>query len=653
MSHVKYRPDIDGLRAIAVLAVLIYHAGFKFLPGGFMGVDIFFVISGYLITSFIVADIKDRTFSMVGFWERRARRILPPLFAVVAATLIAGWFIFLPFDYVQLAKEMASQAAFGSNILFMMQGGYFADSDQFKALLHTWSLAVEEQFYLFFPIGMALFARFVSKKFFYLLLPAAVISFVLCVIVVGISDRIAFYSLPFRGWELLAGAIVAVSQSPTALKASLREILSALGLIMIAAALLFYRTSIAFPGYVGLLPVIGTALIIWGNGAGMTATGKALAIKPMVAVGLISYSLYLWHWPILVYARYIPIYEFNAGIALACIAAAFVLSILTWRYVEQPIRKKQIFPTRKNISLFSLVGLLIMAGLGAVIIIGKGLPQRFDDAVIAYASGKQDENPHREECDQPNLSAIEQSKVCQTNPSAGKPTFIMWGDSIGDAIAPAFYSLSQKEGRNGYVVTGHGCVPILEAKAPRSFNGFDCTKSNKAIFDLIIREKIKTLYLIGSWGNWLRPEQITFPDNDAWYNADKDRFNNITMAALQRMIDKLQEEGVKVYVVINPPPTPAPIDPPRQLALESRFGVTSGKAFTPIENYLSNRKDGIDTFRSLSGDADVTYIDPKPYLCDTEKCPLGRDGRSLYFNPGHLTAYGAHSLEPLIRPFFD
>lgn len=649
MSAIKYRPDIDGLRAVAVLSVLIYHAGFSFLPGGFMGVDIFFVISGFLITSFIVRDIEAGNFSMVGFWERRARRILPPLFAVVTATLIAGTIIFLPADFIQLGKEMASQAAFGSNILFMMQGGYFDDGDGFKALLHTWSLAVEEQFYLFYPIGMALFARFISKKFFYIVLPVAVLSFILCIVATEMSQRLAFYALPFRGWELLAGAMVAIAPVMPG-KNWMREGVAFIGVALMAAALLCYTTAYAFPGWFTLLPVIGACLVIWTGGG--TWTGKMLSLKPMVAVGLISYSLYLWHWPILVYARYIPTYEFTTAVALGCMAVAVVLSILTWRFVEQPVRHKKIFPTRKGIFLFSLAGLLGMAVIGGAIILSKGVPQRFDDAVIAYANGKFDENPHRGECDQPDMEDIQNGTICQTNEKAGKPNFILWGDSMADAIAPAFYGLSEKYNRNGYIMTGHGCAPILEAKAPRSFKGFDCTASNSAVFDLIERENINIVYLAASWGNWLRPGQMTFPGDQNWYNAGKDRFDNITMAALQRTIDRLQGNGVKVYVLMNPPPTPPMIDPPRQLALETHYGIVETKAFTPMDYYDSNREDGVVTFRRLSGDKTVTYIDPKPVMCDVERCPMGHDGRSLFFNPGHLSAYGAHRLEPLLDRYF-
>lgn len=648
MSQLPYRPDIDGLRALAVLAVLIYHAGFSFLPGGFMGVDIFFVISGFLITSFIVRDIKDGTFSMVGFWERRARRILPPLFVVVVATLAAGAFIFLPFDFAQLGKEMASQAVFGSNILFMFQGGYFADGDGFKALLHTWSLAVEEQFYLFYPIGMALFARFVSRNFFYIILPAAILSLVLCLCVSHYSDRVAFYALPFRGWELLAGALVAIAP---AMRPSLRNIAAFVGVGCILWSLFFYHPPMPFPGWPTLFPVIGASLLIWSGGG--TLAGKILSLKPMVAIGLISYSLYLWHWPLLVYARYLPIYEVTPLIGYVCMALAFVLSYLTWKFVEQPVRKKQILHTRESIFLVSLAGLAVMAAIGGAIIATKGFPQRFDDSVLSYANGKFDGNPHRDECDQPEIADIEQGKACQTNPGAGIPTFVVWGDSMADAIAPAFYGLSEKTGKNGYILTGHGCPPILGAKSPRSFKGFDCTKFNDAVYDLMVRENIKTIFIVGSWGNWLRPGQITFAGDTSWYRAEDDRFNNITMAALQRTIEQLQKLGVSVRIVKNPPPTPLPIDPPRQLALENHYGIINSRAFTSTDYYDANRKDGIMTFRELSGDEGVAYIDPKPYLCNADRCAMGRDGKSLYFNPGHLSAYAARELEPMIRPFFD
>jgi peptidoglycan/LPS O-acetylase OafA/YrhL len=211
--NIKYRPEVDGLRAIAVCAVLLFHAEFSAVPGGFMGVDIFFVISGFLITSIIIKDLKNDTFSFWAFWERRFRRILPPLFLVIAFTLIAAYFIFLTIDFTEFGKQLMAQSLFSSNLLFAKQGGYFDSTNDLKPLLHTWSLAVEEQFYLFFPIAMYIIGKFFNKRYAPFFIAGTLISLVLSLVYVSISQRYAFYLLPFRGWELLAGSLIAVSPS--------------------------------------------------------------------------------------------------------------------------------------------------------------------------------------------------------------------------------------------------------------------------------------------------------------------------------------------------------------------------------------------------------------------------------------------------------
>lgn len=648
MSQIPYRPEIDGLRAVAVLSVLIYHAGFGFLPGGFMGVDIFFVLSGFLITSFIVQDIRAGKFSMVAFWERRARRILPPLFLVVGATLAAGSVLFLSIDYVQLGKEIASQAAFGSNILFMMQGGYFDDGDKFKALLHTWSLSVEEQFYLFYPIGLALFARFFGPKFFWLILCLGILSFALCIFAAGISPRLAFYALPFRGWELLAGALLAVVTVP-AHSRWIREGLSIAGLGMIAAALLFYQPSFVFPGWFTVLPVVGAALIIYANLAGKTAVGSALSWKPMVGVGLISYSLYLWHWPVLIFARYVPVIEPGMIVSLACMTVSFVLAYLTWRYVEQPVRTRRCLATRKSMFLFSAAGLLSMAIAGAAIVYTKGMPFRFSEEVSTYADARWDENPHRYECDQPALDAIGRSVICQTNEGAGAPGFILWGDSFADAIAPAFYKASIEHKQNGYVVTGHGCPPIIGAEIPMPMRTFDCAKSNRSVLDLVTREKIKTVYLVGNWASYLSDGALNFSEQ-AWMKEPVySRFERKEFAGLERTIDLIRAAGAQYIYVVYDVPYPS-FDPPRALAQAVQFGME--EPTVPVSNYHADLERTIAGYRKQSRDGGVQYLEPESYLCDEVRCIVAHNGRSLYFNPGHLSAYGAELVAPMLERSF-
>jgi len=358
----RYRPEIDGLRAVAVLAVLFCHAGFGF-SGGYVGVDVFFVISGYLITALLLRDLENSRFSMIDFWERRVRRIFPALSVVVLATILAGGVFLFSIDYQRLGQSLVTLTAIASNFYFWFNGGYFNGRDQEKAFLHTWSLSVEEQFYLFFPIGLFLLYRFLPHRrremnLFLVLSLVTLAGLILAALIIrGGMLVAAYFLLPTRAWEMLLGSLLAALPAgyfPT--HRLIREGASWLGLGMIAAAAIFYTSETKFPGFAALPPCLGTALLIWGNASTATSgtvCGKILATRPFVAVGLISYSLYLWHWPLYAYARYLS--WDGLGVKIILFGLSFVLAALSWKYVESPVRTKRIFGSRR--SLFSFFAL--------------------------------------------------------------------------------------------------------------------------------------------------------------------------------------------------------------------------------------------------------------------------------------------------------
>lgn len=639
MAHIQYRAEIDGLRAVAVVSVLFYHAEFASLPGGFMGVDIFFVISGFLITSFIIKDLSAGTFSFSHFWERRARRILPPLFVVMAGTLLAGWMVLLHIDFRELGNEMASQSLFSSNLLFTKQGGYFDRASELKPLLHTWSLAVEEQFYLFFPLFLFLISRYLKPALSLVLWSGTVLSLLLALVCVGISQRYAFYLLPFRGWELLAGALIAVGAVPNRASASTKEAVSFAGLALLAASLFFYDKSFLFPGYVALLPVVGTAAIIWANTGHLTQVGKWLSWRPITAIGLISYSLYLWHWPVLVLSRYVamPYAEFNWWMRLVCIAACVLLAIATWYFVEQPVRKKTILKSTRAIYLTSFAGLALMGASGLMLVYSNGMPQRFDARIASYAGGIDDINPDRDRCDQPSVERILADDVCQTNAHVGAASFALWGDSHGDAIAPAFVDASARAGVNGYILTARGCPPILGTENDDVVYRYTCEKQNDAFFDLIVRQQIKRVYLVAYWSSVLRDGGKIVQAGGNWYAAYKANYENWKMAGLARTIDKLRKHGVEVFVMVDVPT--GKIDPPRMLAMQEFDGLHD-KYGLSLAHYRESLENGIYAFRKMYGDG-VTFIDPGTLLCNGISCRTEAEGHSLYHDKTHLSAFGA------------
>jgi peptidoglycan/LPS O-acetylase OafA/YrhL len=342
LSHPKYRPEIDGLRAIAVLPVILFHAGFETFSGGFVGVDVFFVISGYLITTIILAELEQGKFSIVNFYERRARRILPALFLVMLVCIPFAWFWLVPSDMKDFSQSLVAVSVFASNILFWLESGYFDTSAELKPLLHTWSLAVEEQYYVLFPLFLMLFWR-LGKR--WILVPLGLV-FVASLSVAEwaayAKPSAAFYLLPTRGWELLIGAFAAFYLSKVSRKEfskGVSEFCGWLGVTLILYAVFAYSKTTQFPGLYALVPTLGTVLVIL-FATQQTTVAKFVGNRAFVGVGLISYSAYLWHQPLFAFARQRSLTEPSHTVFLVLSVLALVLAYFSWRYVEAPFRSK-------------------------------------------------------------------------------------------------------------------------------------------------------------------------------------------------------------------------------------------------------------------------------------------------------------------------
>ena len=340
----QYRPEIDGLRALAVLPVILFHAGFQVFAGGYIGVDVFFVISGYLITSILLADIEGGEFSLAKFYERRARRILPALIFVLLACIPFAWAWMLPGQLQDFSAALLAVSLFGSNIWFWQHSGYFDSAAEENPLLHTWSLAVEEQYYLLFPIFLLLAWRFGRGKLVWLMLALALLSLLLSEWGWRNAPSANFYLAPSRAWELLAGSITAYWVRNYGLRES--NALSAVGLMGILIPIFFYDHTLPFPGLLALPPVIGTALICLSAGP-TTITARVLSLRWLVAIGLISYSAYLWHQPLFAFAR-IKLVDPSMLVMSTLSIVALVMAYLSWRFVEQPFRANSGLVTRQS-----------------------------------------------------------------------------------------------------------------------------------------------------------------------------------------------------------------------------------------------------------------------------------------------------------------
>ena len=486
----RYRPDIDGLRAIAVILVVNFHGFPDALPGGFIGVDIFFVISGFLITGIIARELAGKRFSLAGFYIRRIRRIFPALIVVLLTVLLLGWFWMLPHAYAQLSSDVFASAAFAANIALMLQSGYFDIESARKPLLHLWSLGIEEQFYLAWPLILMLAVRW-RLRLLSVAGAIALASFVFNVVLIG-HDPVATFYLPFsRAWELLAGAALAltwtrVDQSGIA---SNWRAGAGLALIVIAAALLNVHR--AFPGWWALLPVAGSALLLSAPASWVNRT--LLSWPPMVWTGLISYPLYLWHWPLLVMfaiVRFEPLTLVDRELILLASAA---LSWGTYRFIEKPLR----FGGRRELKAVSLgVAMAAVACAGVVVYIGRGFDFRLPAEIRAMADVPEQTAQWRVgKC---LIDLSHQSNFAEECVERNRrPLLLLWGDSTAGALMPGLLKAQQTRDFGLAQLTASSCVPILDVDIAVTPN---CRASNDRVLAMAIKLKPEVILLHGTWG---------------------------------------------------------------------------------------------------------------------------------------------------------
>ena len=467
---IKYRGEIDGLRAIAVFSVIIYHAkfffnlnneNFQFFSGGFFGVDIFFVISGFLITNFILSKIEDKKFSYLNFYERRLRRLLPALFFILLVSILAGWFLMMPHQFEKLSGSILSLLFFLSNYWFFLEGSYLEGASELKPLLHTWSLSVEEQFYIIFPIFLFYLSK-IRKSF-----PVftILILFSLIVSVYGSFkfENANFYFIFSRVWELLIGSIAAQIKLSNFKNINFKTqgLLSTLGLLMIVFSLFFFDDSIKHPSFLTLIPVVGTSLILLFYNESFFLL-KILKNKIFIFFGLISYSLYLWHFPILAFNK-IKSGHLSFQDKLDSIILAIFLSVITYYIIEKPFRNFKIINSKTFLSLLSIFFILIFS-VSTYVYTTKGAPKRFTkeirDIITFNYSFKEDYLEGKCFIDTRNLDKSNPFKYCKSSNDQNKKNVYLWGDSLAAHLIPGM-----KETFNEFNLifrTAATCLPILE-----------------------------------------------------------------------------------------------------------------------------------------------------------------------------------------------
>jgi peptidoglycan/LPS O-acetylase OafA/YrhL len=485
----RYRPDIDGLRAIAVLLVVCFHAFPEAMPGGFIGVDIFFVISGFLITGIIVRQLDQLRFSLLGFYVRRIRRIFPALIVVLGVTLVLGWLWMLPTAYAQLSADVFASAAFVSNIALLLQSGYFDIESGKKPLLHLWSLGIEEQFYLFWPLILMLAARLRVS----ILAVASVIgvaSFVLNVALIG-SDPVATFYLPLtRAWELLAGAALACGWSQLRQTGAASNLRAAIGLLLIAIAAGVLDSKSAFPGWWAILPVAGAALLLSAPAA--WGCRHLLSSPAMVRIGLISYPLYLWHWPLLVFFAIIKFAPLTLLERVLIVGLSFALAWLTYRFVEIPFRFGR--PSRLRIAGLCS-GMALVALAGGVIVQGRGFDFRLPPEIREMTDVRTDSSKWRfHQCLLDLSHEMSFADSC-VDPNR-RPLILIWGDSTAGALLPGLRKAQETRDFGIAQFTSSSCIPALNTDVAGVPN---CRAINDKVLALARQIKPDIVLLHSTW----------------------------------------------------------------------------------------------------------------------------------------------------------
>ena len=493
----KYRAEIDGLRALAVLPVIFFHAGFEFFKGGFVGVDIFFVISGYLITTIIISEMAEDNFSIVNFYERRARRILPALFFVMAACLPFAWLWFLPSDLKDFGQSLVTVSIFSSNILFWIEGGYFGTATELKPFIHTWSLAVEEQYYILFPIFLMLTWKLGIKWILILLSIIFLISLGAAEWGAYNSPSGAFFLLPTRGWEILVGVFAAFYLNyNTHLKShTINQVLSLLGFGMISYSIIAFNETTPFPSLYTLIPTIGTGLLIL-YAVPKTYAHKLLSMKFIVGIGLISYSTYLWHQPLLAFTKYRVLGEpSDLNLIILC-AASLVIAWFSWKFVEMPFRSKTKV-SRRSIFKFALIFILFFSVTGLWLHNNNG-------ALEYYSKEKQKILVNFINPSAYVIKRHKQIRLAEFSKSNDKKDILIIGDSHSEDLVNAVFEAglnNDMEFSSYYISVGCG-VLFVRDKKDREATNLNCQREDGSFLnnDLQIQMSLADeVWIISSW----------------------------------------------------------------------------------------------------------------------------------------------------------
>jgi peptidoglycan/LPS O-acetylase OafA/YrhL len=619
MRGMKYRSDIDGLRAVAILPVVAYHAGIALVPGGFVGVDVFFVISGYLICRLINDEIKDGSFTVAAFYKRRAMRLFPALFAMLLATSVLAYLYLLPIELKEFSDSMIAAVTYVSNIFFALTTGYFDAPAETKPLLHTWSLSVEEQFYIVCPLFMLACHRFCPRRLNALIAIGVLLSFAAAVLAYTRNPTFAFFLTPFRAWELLLGALIGLRFFPAPATSDFKSVIGGSGLALVLFAVFGFSRDTPLP-LATATACVGTALIIHSSENGISVVGRLLSWRPMVFIGLISYSLYLWHWPIMVFHRSDGFLFVQASITakLGLIAVSIGVAYLSWKFVEMPFRTRTKTVSVRLALGGALASMAVVGALGATALALGGAPYRFPQSIVtigsylgynpaaAFRQGRCYLGANRETFD---------AKTCLTK-DATRPNYLLIGDSHAAQLWLGLSSVLSSVNLMQATVTM--CRPVRTDTA--AFDTRKCPQLMHFVFDdYLVHEKVDKVLLAAAWKEEDLPK-------------------------LAATLDYLKEHGVAAAVF--GPIVEYDYALPRLLADAIRYHdpQLADRERTAAVPALDRR------MRMLVTGKGVTYISTYDAMCKSGTCDKFVTGNIPFqFDAGHLTAEGSIALAEKLR----
>jgi peptidoglycan/LPS O-acetylase OafA/YrhL len=625
----RYRADLDGLRGVAVICVVLYHANVAAFRGGYVGVDVFFVISGYLITMLLTGPVTGTVWSQLKiFYLRRARRILPALLVTSAVSAAAAPLLLLPWDLREFGKFLAASVVQLANLAAWSHGNYFNTAGQ-VLFEHLWSIAVEEQFYITYPLLLLLLLRQPQRRLSALAAVAAV-SFAACVWGSVYKPASNFFLPPSRAWELLLGAVVALAEPGLRLPQEARQLLAGVAALVLAVSVWACGVwQIPYPGVATLAPCLATAALIVTGAGRETAVARCLRAPPLLFTGLVSYSLYLWHLPVFGLFACYHLDDLGAAGLVALLAALYAIAALSWRFVERPVRTGAVLRSSRSFLITAGAVSAALLATGMVFWSSHGLPQRFaaDEVPDPWP-------PPERVCEQRSPEQVAAGELCNYGPVTGEvQRVLVWGDSHAIALIPAYERLAASHHMHIYVAVRPSCRPLLGV----SNIGIDpsqrerCWRFNAAVAAAISRIKPGLVILNA---RWIDEDAMLVPDPDLKRPLGASNF----LASLEYTLRQVDAAGRSVCAVLDVPTLR--YEAPRYLATARLFGRSASvlqlSRVEALRQFAGPERD----FRSLERAGRLTTADPKDVLCPHETCAVVAGGRVLYGDSNHLSLAG-------------